>query len=104
PFGTSDALVFPLRSRSIVVFLLPKAARKAKGNSSPSKGWDARSDTAASISTAFMCYLYQMDWCVRAQKVVVASWLASLHQNNRYQFLESSMNATLRQPHNPSSN
>jgi len=44
----------PLRSRLIVVSLLPKAARKANGNSAPSKGWSARADTAASISTAFI--------------------------------------------------
>ena len=38
----------------MVVTLLPKANRKANGNSSPSKGSSANSDIASSISTAFM--------------------------------------------------
>jgi hypothetical protein len=38
----------------MVVALLPKANRKANGNSSPSKGSSANADIASSISTAFM--------------------------------------------------
>src|SRR6218665_3257876 len=43
PPGTSDALLLPARRRLRVVSLLPKAARKANGNSCLSKDWGAHS-------------------------------------------------------------
>ena len=42
-----------VRSRLIVVALLPNDSRKANGNSRASKGCSASWDTASSISTAF---------------------------------------------------
>ncbi len=52
--STSDLLVFPLRSRLSVVALFPKASRNINGNSAASKLASARSETAYSISTAFI--------------------------------------------------
>src|SRR5262245_1702142 len=57
PPGRSDLLDSPLRRRLRVVSLLPKACRKANGNSPPSNGCSARADIASSISTAFMLVL-----------------------------------------------
>ena len=53
----SDRFVVPARSRLMVVFLFPNASRKAKGNSSGSKGFSERRETASSISTAFIGHL-----------------------------------------------
>ena len=50
----SDLFDSPFRSRLRVVSLLPKASRKANGNSSGSKGRSASADTASSISIAFI--------------------------------------------------
>src|SRR5665213_171833 len=66
PPATSEAFDSPLRRRLMVVSLLPKAARKVNGNSAPSKGWSAKADTAASISTAFMCLFFLMEPLVTA--------------------------------------
>ena len=51
---TSDLFVLPVLSRFIVTALFPKAAKKAYGNSSASKGCSANSEIACSISTAFI--------------------------------------------------
>ncbi len=58
PPGTSDAFDEPERRRAMVVALLPNAARKAYGNSAGSKAASASSDTASSISTAFIVGAY----------------------------------------------
>src|SRR3954451_18401368 len=50
----SDLFDAPERSRLIVVSLFPKAVRKANGNSTGSNGALASSETASSISTAFI--------------------------------------------------
>jgi hypothetical protein len=47
-------LLLPVRKRLSVTSLLPNAARNWNGNSASLKGSMARSDRAASISTAFM--------------------------------------------------
>ena len=52
----SDRFVVPARRR-LIVFLFPNASKKAKGNSSGSKGSSARRETASSISTAFIGHL-----------------------------------------------
>ena len=49
----SDLFDAPARSRLIVVSLLPKASRKANGNSPASNGCSASAEMASSISTAF---------------------------------------------------
>src|SRR4051794_33544724 len=54
PPGTSEVLDDPDRRRRTVVSLLPNAMRNWNGNSSRSNGWLASSDTASSISTAFI--------------------------------------------------
>src|SRR5713101_6369830 len=55
----SDLFDAPARSRLIVVFLLPKACRKANGNSTKSNACSARVEMASSISTAFIWSLPQ---------------------------------------------
>ena len=50
----SELFVAPERKRLMVVALLPKAFKNAKGNSTGSKGSRARSEMASSISTAFI--------------------------------------------------
>ena len=50
----SDLFDSPLRRRLRVVSLLPKACRKANGNSAASNGRSASADMASSISTAFI--------------------------------------------------
>ena len=50
----SELFVAPERKRLMVVAVLPKASRNAKGNSPGSKGSRARSEMASSISTAFI--------------------------------------------------
>ena len=52
--ATSEALELPLRSRLTVTSFMPKAARNRNGNSTASKASEARSETASSISTAFI--------------------------------------------------
>src|SRR5260221_5127523 len=53
----SDLFEAPARSRLIVVSLLPKASRNAKGKFLASKGCSASSEMACSISKAFNCLL-----------------------------------------------
>lgn len=49
----SELFEVPLRSRLMVVALLPKASRNRYGNSAATNGCSASSDIASSISTAF---------------------------------------------------
>src|SRR6056297_388524 len=50
----SDLFEVPVRRRLMVVALLPNASRKAKANSSGSKGTSENAEIASSISTAFI--------------------------------------------------
>ena len=56
-----DAFDSPLRSRLMVVSLLPNATKKSNGNAAASNGCCARLEMASSISTAFMGSLMVAD-------------------------------------------